>query len=66
MLGVFSLLLIAMFVTLGFIAWHVVTFTRSVESKVTSIQHITEQKLNLPSQLCATPLSSYLGSTACH
>jgi predicted PurR-regulated permease PerM len=52
MLGFFSVVIISMFLILGFIAWKVVTFTQSVNSKITNIENTTQQKLDIKSQLC--------------
>ena len=52
MLGFFTLLMITTLVILGFIAWKVVTFTQSVNNKITNIENSTQQKLDIKSQLC--------------
>jgi uncharacterized membrane protein SpoIIM required for sporulation len=53
MLGFFSLLIICMFILLGFIAYKVVSFTRDAETKITNIESKTQQTLDLKSQLCS-------------
>lgn len=50
----FSLLIICMFLLLGFIAYKVVSFTRDAETKITNIQTKAEQSIDLKSQLCSS------------
>ena len=52
MLGFFTLLFVSMILILGFIAWKVVTFTSEVNNKITNIEHTTQQKLDIKSELC--------------
>lgn len=52
MLGFFALLLIATLAIMAFVAWKVVTFTHSVNTKITNIENTTQQKLDIKGQLC--------------
>lgn len=62
MLGFFSLLLVAMLLILGFIAWKVVTFTQDVSNRITNIQEKTQQNLDLKEQICSNnSISGLLG-----
>jgi hypothetical protein len=58
MLGFFSLLIVGMFILLGFIAYKVVTFTRDVNTKITNIEQTTTEKLDVKAQFCNDPTSS--------
>lgn len=66
MLGFFTLLMITTLVILGFIAWKVVTFTQSVNTKITNIEQSTQQKLDIKSQLCSTATRNALTSSFCN
>lgn len=50
---------------LAFIAYRVVQFTNTADRKITNIQHTTEQKLDLKSQLCNQATSSYVRQQFC-
>lgn len=65
MLGFFTLLFIGMLVILGFIAWKVVTFTSSVNTKITNIENSTQQKLDIKSQLCSGASSNSITASFC-
>lgn len=52
LLAFFALLIVGMFLLVGFVAYKVVTFTNDAEAKITKIQNTTEQKLDIKSQLC--------------
>ncbi|HET8709519.1 MAG TPA: hypothetical protein VFL85_04545 [Candidatus Saccharimonadales bacterium] len=52
MLGFFALLLIVILAIMAFTAWKVVTFTHSVNTKITNIEKTTQQKLDIKGQLC--------------
>jgi cell division protein FtsL len=58
MLTVFFLMLAAMLIIVGYIAYKVITFTNEVNNKVTNIENSTTQKLDIKSQLCADQTSS--------
>ena len=52
LLAFFALLILCMFVLVGYVAYRVVSFTNDAETKITNIQKTTEQKLDIKSQLC--------------
>ncbi len=52
MLGFFMFLIFGMLAILGFIAWKVITFTNSVNTKISNIETTTQQKLDVKAQLC--------------
>lgn len=58
MLGFFSLLIVGMFILLGFIAYKVVNFTHEVNTKITNIEQTTTEKLDVKSQFCDNATSS--------
>jgi predicted PurR-regulated permease PerM len=66
MLGFFSVLIIGMLLILGFIAWKVITFTQSVNSKITNIENSTQQKLDIKSQLCDGTSSNTITDQFCN
>jgi predicted PurR-regulated permease PerM len=66
MLGFFSLLIIAMLLILGFIAWKVVTFTQDVNNKITNIEHTTQQKLDIKGELCDGASSNTITDQFCN
>lgn len=65
MLGFFMILLLGMLAILGFIAWKVVTFTQSVNTKINNIEHTTQQKLDIKSQLCDGTSSNAITNQFC-
>jgi predicted PurR-regulated permease PerM len=64
-LGFFTLLMVSTLVILGFIAWKVVTFTQSVNNKITNIENTTQQKLDIKSQLCDGTSANVVTSQFC-
>ena len=66
MLGFFTLLMVTTLVILGFIAWKVVTFTQSVNNKITNIENSTSQKLDIKSQLCNGTSSNAITDQFCN
>jgi predicted PurR-regulated permease PerM len=66
MLGFFTLLMVTTLVILGFIAWKVVSFTQSVNNKITNIEQTTQQKLDIKSQLCDNADQNALTSSFCN
>lgn len=65
MLGFFTILLLAMLAIMAFIAWKVVTFTHSVNTKITNIEKTTQQKLDIKGQLCDGTASNAITSQFC-
>jgi len=53
MMSFYTLLIVGMFLLLGFIAFKVVSFTRDAETKITNLQTKAEQSLDFKSQLCS-------------
>ena len=66
MLGFFTLLMVTTLVILGFIAWKVVSFTQSVNNKITNIEQTTQQKLDIKSQLCDNADQNALTNSFCN
>ena len=55
MLSFFIVLIIANLVALAFIAFTVVTFTKTITDKVTNIQSSAQQSLDFKKQICNSP-----------
>lgn len=66
MLGFFFLMSLAMLLILGFIAFKVISFTRTVDSKINNIEQSTSQKLDVKSQLCSANNSTKLLEQFCN
>jgi cell division protein FtsL len=65
MLGFFALLLIVMLAIMAFVAWKVVTFTHSVNTKISNIEQTTQQKLDIKKQLCDGTTSNAITNQFC-
>ena len=63
MLGLFFVVLLLMFVVLGFMAYKVIVFTHDVNTKITNFENTTSQSFNIKNQLCGNKsLISFLDS----